>query len=164
MVDPSNKNFLGQVGFQFILDRLPTVNFFTQTVGLPGISFGGPIVETPIKSYPLPGEKLTFGPFSITFRVDEDLKNYLELYNWLIGLGSPVTTEQRRLYSINNSFMSDATLMILSSKYNPNVSVRFRGMFPESISELQFTTNTTDIEYLEATATFRYTDYVITSS
>jgi hypothetical protein len=34
-------------------------------------------------------------------------------------------------------------------------------MFPESISELQFSTAATDIEYLEATASFRYRDYTI---
>jgi hypothetical protein len=36
-------------------------------------------------------------------------------------------------------------------------------MFPESISELQFNTSAADIDYLEATATFRYKDYVIES-
>jgi len=79
-------------------------------------------------------------------------------------LGSPESTEQYRRFqnaSINQNNLSDGTLVILSSKYNPNIRVKFRGMFPESISELQFSTAATDIDYLEATASFRYRDYTI---
>jgi hypothetical protein len=167
MAEPTNKNMLGQTGFRLVLDRLPTVTYFSQGVGLPGITLSGaPTIPTPVIDYPLPGEKLTFSPFSVTFKVDEDMKNFLELYNWLVGLGSPESPDQYRRFqnaSINQNNLSDGTLIILSSKYNPNLRVKFRGMFPESISELQFSTNASDIDYLEATATFRYRDYVIES-
>lgn len=165
MADPTNKNMLGQTGFRLVLNRLPTVTYFSQTASLPNVSLSGAVnVPTPLIDYPLPGEKLTFGAFNVTFRVDEDMKNFLELYNWLLGLGSPESTEQYRRFqnaSINQNNLSDGTLVILSSKYNPNIRVKFRGMFPESISELQFSTTATDIDYLEATASFRYRDYTI---
>ena len=165
MTEPTNKNMLGQVGFRLVMDRLPTVTYFSQTVGLPGISLSGaPVIPNPVIDFPLPGEKLTFSPFNVTFRVDEDMKNFLELYNWLVGLGAPESPDQYRRFqnaSVNQNNLSDGTLVILSSKYNPNLRVKFRGMFPESISELQFNTSASDIDYLEATATFRYRDYAI---
>jgi hypothetical protein len=162
--DPINKNFLGQTGFRLVLERTPTVNYFSQSASLPAISLGAANIVNPLIDYPLPGEKLTFSPFNISFRVDEDLKNYIEIYNWLVGLGSPGSTDQYKNYknaSINQSILSDATLSILSSKYNPNLRIKFQKMFPESISELLFTSTGSDIEYLEATVSFRYSLYTI---
>ena len=164
--DPSNKNFLGQTGFRLALERTPTMNYFSQSASLPGISLGTSNVVNPLLDYPLPGEKLTFSRFDISFRVDEDLKNYIEIYNWLVGLGSPSSMDQYKRFqnaSINQSNLSDATLSILSSKYNPNLRVKFTNMFPESISQLLFTTTASDIDYLEATVSFRYSMYTIES-
>tara|TARA_R110002020_G_scaffold26411_2_gene85345 strand:- start:1448 stop:1954 length:507 start_codon:yes stop_codon:yes gene_type:complete len=162
--DPTNKNFLGQTGFRLVLDRTPTMNYFSQSASLPGISIGTSNLVNPLLDYPLPGEKLTFSPFTISFRVDEDMKNYIEIYNWLAGLGSPSSANQYKNFeanSRNQSNLSDATLSILSSKYNPNLRIKFTNMFPESISELLFTTTASDIDYLEATVTFRYSLYTI---
>lgn len=164
--DPTNKNFLGQTGFRLILDRTPNVNYFSQSASLPGISLSAPEVTTPFVDYPLPGTKLQYSPFTIAFRVDEDMKNYLEIYNWLVGLGFPDNFDQYKNFeqaSVNQRNLSDATLSILSSKYNPNLRVKFQNMFPESISELQFSTTAADIDYLEATVTFRYTLYTVES-
>lgn len=165
-LEPTNKNFLGQTGFRLVLDRIPNVTYFSQSASLPGISLSVRDSETPLLRYPLPGNTLEFAPFNITFRVDEDMTNYLEIYNWMIGLGFPTSTDQRRLFiqtSNNRAEESDATLIIMSSKYNPNIRVKFQRMFPESISDLRFDTMATDIEYLEATVTFRYTQYTIES-
>tara|TARA_Y100000114_G_scaffold55779_2_gene51038 strand:- start:2597 stop:3115 length:519 start_codon:yes stop_codon:yes gene_type:complete len=165
MSEPTNKNMLGQTGFRLVMDRLPTMTYFSQRVSLPTISLSGAAtLVNPVLDYTLPGEKLTFGDLSVTFRVDEDMKNFLELYNWLVGLGAPESSNQYRRFqnaSINQNVLSDGTLIILSSKYNPNIRVKFRGMFPESLSELQFETSAADIDYLEATATFKYRDYMI---
>ena len=92
--DPTNKNFLGQTGFRLVLDRTPTTNYFSQSASLPGISIGTTNNITPFTDYPLPGEKLTFSPFTLTFRVDEDMKNYVEAYDWLVGMGSPTSFDQ----------------------------------------------------------------------
>ena len=80
------------------------------------------------------------------------------------GLGFPETNEQyRRLQqtSKNQIVTSDATLVILSSKYNPNLKVKFRDMYPTDLSQLNLTTQNSDVDYLEATTTFAYTTYTI---
>jgi len=56
---------------------------------------------------------------------------------------------------------SDATLTILSNKNNPIVEVRYADIFPTSLSALDFNQNATDVEYLQATATFKYKLYEI---
>jgi hypothetical protein len=56
---------------------------------------------------------------------------------------------------------SDATLTILSNKNNPIVEVRYADIFPTALSGLDFNQNATDVEYLSATATFKYKLYEI---
>ena len=106
---------------------------------------------------------MTYSPFDVTFRVDENMENYLVIMNWLVGLGSPQTTETRRLLTAKmfNGIYSDATLVILSSKYNPNLRVKFHNMFPETLSELRFETTDPDVTYLQATASFRYSLFTV---
>jgi len=166
VTEPTNKNFLGQTGFKLVLDRAPTVTYFCQNVPIPSIQLNTTTINTPLIDYTRPGTKLQFSPLSLTFRVDEDMVNYIEIYNWLIGIGAPSKTEQRRLYeatSVNNNIFSDATLFVLSSKYNPNLKIKFHNMFPESISELQFSSTVTDIDYLEASIIFQYTLFTFES-
>lgn len=165
-VSPTNKNFLGQSGFKLALDRIPHVSYFCQGAPIPAISLSTIDMPSPVVTRPIPGTKIQFSPFDITFRIDEDMKNYLEIFNWLIGIGAPNTTEERRLFELharNNNILSDATLLIYSSKYNPNLSVKFKNMYPTDLSQVQFTTQSSDVDYLEATATFRYTTFSIES-
>ena len=95
---PDNKNFLSPIGFQFSIQKLPHVNYFCQSANIPEITLSEVERMSPFIKLPTPGTQLTFGALSITFRVDEDLKNYKEMYNWMIGLGFPDNFEQRLLH------------------------------------------------------------------
>jgi len=50
-------------------------------------------------------------------------------------------------------------LTVLSSKNNPQVEIRFRDLFPVSLTGLQYDQQAADVEYLTSTVTFRYTIY-----
>ena len=166
VTQPTNLNQLNVVGFEVNIARLPNTEFFCQRVNVPGVILGETVEASPFMNTPLEGDTLTFESLTIGFILDEDMQNYIEIYNWLVGLGSPSSMDQYRRFqnaSINQSNLSDATLSILSSKYNPNLRVKFTNMFPESISQLLFTTTASDIDYLEATVSFRYSMYTIES-
>ena len=164
----SNQSLLPSNGFRFIIKRLPAVNYFTQTVSLPGLNMGNGIdLPTPFTNLPVPSAKLSFEPLPIRFRVDEDLRNYQEIFDWMVGLGHPDTfTQTRTLEAASQSLigregairklMSDATLMLMTAKMNSNIAVTFEDAFPVSLSPLEFTTTSDDVEYLECTAVFRY--------
>jgi hypothetical protein len=164
VTSPENKNMLSQTGFKLSFERLPNVTYFSQSSELPGITLGSITYNNPLHDYPIAGEKLTFEPFNVTFRVDENMTNFLELYNWLVGIAGVESSEERRLYELesrNNSIYSDATLIVLSSKYNANLKIKFKDLFPESITSLRFESTASDIEYLECTTTLRYRNYTI---
>lgn len=170
----TNRNYLSPTGFNFTLQRCPKVSFFSNTAQIPGIDLGVAIQPTYLKDIPRPGEKLEFQDFNLRFLIDEDLTNYMQLQNWMRGLGFPESlgeiyseyAKSRELY--NNQFSgeevlySDATLEVLNSSMNPQFLVKFYGMFPVSLSTIQFDATETDIEYFTADATFKYTLYIIT--
>lgn len=160
---PNNKNLLSPTGFRFVLNRAPNINYFTYSVPIPTLTLGEIDTENPNVRLPFPGDKLRFEPLSIRFRVDEDLQNYLEIHNWLLSLGYPEDISKsgygRGAYNTSGEVYSDGTLLILTSHQNVNFRINFKNMFCISLSELNFDASLADIEYLEATATFRYSTY-----
>ena len=161
MTTPDNKNFLSPLGFTFSLKKLPTTNFFVTRATLPGFTLG--VVETPnpFVRIPLPGDKIQFNDLQVTFKVDEDMKNYQEIFNWIMGLGFPDNYEQyaslkRKGVNAGEGIYSDGNLTVLTSAMNPNIQFSFRNMFPYSVTDLDFATSSADVEYLEATVSFRF--------
>ena len=84
-----NKNFLSPTGFKFSLEKAPKVDFFANSVNIPGINLGVAVQSTPLKDLMIPGDKLVYNDFSIQFMVDENMENYLEIHDWMRGLGYP---------------------------------------------------------------------------
>ena len=54
---------------------------------------------------------------------------------------------------------SAATLNILTSKNNANIEVRFSDVFPVTLSALNFNQQANDVDYLQATVSFKYKLY-----
>jgi hypothetical protein len=166
MTQPINTNFLSQVGFQFGIKKLPTVNFFVQSVNLPGIEMAAAVQPTPFVAIPVPGDHIKFNDLTVTFKVDEDLKNYVEIYNWIIGLGFPDSFDQySRLASrpavTGEGIRSDASLIITTSSRVPATEVVFVDLFPRSLTDILFNSTDSNIEYISATATFKYRRHYI---
>jgi hypothetical protein len=157
--EPTNKNFLSPLGFVFNLKKTPSTNFFVTRASLPGLNLGIVEVPTPFVKMPVPGEKIQFNDLSITFKVDEDMKNWNEIFEWMVALGFPQSFEQYkeiREKQLGEGVYSDATLMVLNSNMNPNLEFQFVNLFPYMLSDLDFSTQGADVEYIEATVQFRY--------
>jgi hypothetical protein len=162
MPTPEETNFLGQTGFQLILDRIPTAAYFTQELTLPSITLPDIIQTTPFGEIPQPGDRIRWNTFDLTFKVDESTKNYREIHDWMIGLGHTESLSQTAALAPSGrvkDMVSDGMLHILSSHKNVIQRVQFIRMFPVSLSGLTFTTQDADIIFLNATVQFRYSRY-----
>jgi hypothetical protein len=161
---PDNKSFLSPIGFKFVLQRLPHVTYFCTSAELPEISMGQiDTVENTFIKLPVPGDKLTFGLLNLRFRVDEDMKNFQEIYDWLIGLGYPDNFAQyenisRGIQSVGEVY-SDGSLIITTASYKPNIEVKFTDMYPVSLTSLSFGIDAEDVDYLQADVNFAYRKY-----
>ena len=164
----ANRNFLAPVGFKFSLSKFPKVDFFCNSARIPEITLGTAIQPSYLKEIDIPGEKLIYGDLSIRFLVDEQLENYVAIHNWLTGLGFPETpqqfidktTDRDGLRDFQEQFC-DGSLHILNSNYNDVAIVKFKDIFPTSITSLDFDATETDINYFTAEATFKYVIYSI---
>lgn len=174
LFSPSNQNFLSPVGFKFVIGRTPNVDYFCQSASIPDISIGVREIQTPIKDYSIPGDKMTFGDLNLRFLVNEQLDNYYEIYKWLKGLTNPQAWDEFYEYiqtvdepGRTTNFtkqMSDARLLILNSNYNTVSSVNFKNIWPTSLSTLEFDSTVSDINYFTAEVNFKYSVYEITNS
>jgi hypothetical protein len=164
----TNRNFLSPVGFKFTLAKNPKVAFFCNSAKIPEISLGTEPQPTYLKNIDVPGDIITYGDFSLRFLVDEDLVNYMEIHKWITGIGFPETADQYADLITNEDNIqdpkrafSDGSLYILDNNYNTNVIVKFKDLFPVSLSSLDFDSTKTDVQYFTAEVNFKYTVYNI---
>ena len=153
-----NINFLSPLCFRFIMNRAPNLEYFCQAAALPSISMNEILQPNPVGALPRFGDRITYEPFNLRFRVDEDMNNYLEIHNWLVSIGHP---EKLAQFNDVKEKLSDGSILILTSNSNPHIRVAFEDMFPLSLTPLQFDVTQTDIEYLEAEVVFRYRKFSI---
>jgi len=167
-----NRNFLAPTGFQFNLKRSPKVAFFCNEANIPDLNLGVAVQPNYLRDIPTPGDKIEFGDLSLRFLVDENLENYLELQDWIRGLGYPESVQEFRDLAADGivkgpyvkdrqNIYSDGTLQILSSNLVPKFNVNFRDLFPTSLTTLTFDATDTDVQYFTANAEFKYTSYEI---
>ena len=164
---PTNTNFLLPTSFKFDLKRIPSVVFFCQSVNLPSITLGE--ISQPTR-FSLPvkrsGDSFEFEDLTVNFIVDEEMKTWLEIYNWMSTITSLEDFDTYNSAGHGNppnemNHYSDAVLVITNSAKNPIIEVNFKGCFPKSVSAIEFDSKTTDNEPLVATVTFGYTSYKV---
>ena len=184
--EPSVLDYASPVQFRFKCSKLPTVEFFCQTANIPGISIGTASMPTGLKDIPIPGEKVSYSDLAISFLVDENLNNYKEIHDWIIGLGFPQNhtqfadlqaagadrypgTTSGAVVPITNTPVplaeggtySDATLTVLNSKNIAVTEIRFNNIFPTSLGSLSYDVQASDVNYLQASVDFSYMYYEI---
>ena len=85
---PTNRNFLNPVGFQLKLEKFAGVDFFCQSASIPDISMPFAEVNTPFRNIPIAGSGgVDFSDLQLTFIIDEELKNYISIHNWIRKFG-----------------------------------------------------------------------------
>lgn len=149
-----NLNYLAPAGFRLTLDKLkyPNVEYTVQTVILPDLSLPPAPVQSPMRRFGLPGDKIEYGQFELSFLVDEDMLNYREIHDWILE-------EIRVKDSKENKKTRDLTLSILSSHNNVTNQIQFVDAYPTTLSSLPFDITITDIQYLTSVVTFEYSYY-----
>ena len=176
-----NRNFLSPIGFKFAVNKLRGVDFFCQSASIPAISMGAWKQGTRVNVVHQPGDELYYEPLYLKFLVDENMKNYYQVHDWIREIVTPYSAREfgydrgtlksinkedraKNVYKYgNNDWLSDASLYILSSNYRPVAEFVFRDCFPLSLTTLNFDASVPDVNYFTAEVTLRYNyfDYFI---
>jgi len=172
-----NKSILNKNNFKLLVDKLPTVEYFVQSVNIPGLSFTevaqGAGVGIDIF---FPGDKVSFDNLEVTFLVDEDLENFKEVYDWInaiVPIKDPSdfksftgsTSTKGILTGVANDLnqYSLITLVTNTNKNIPNKYFRFYDCFPTALGGLELKSGESG-EAVTCTVTFRFTYYDIEST
>ena len=183
---PAKLDYASPIQFRFKCTKLPEVEFTCQTANIPGISLGGAIQPTPLVDISIPGDKISYQSLDISFLVDENLNNYKEIHDWLIGIGFPENYTQFQNLQADGSdrfsgstrstaptgksipqplkesgIYSDATLTVLNSKNIAKTEIRFQNLYPTSLGGLSYDVKLSDVDYLQASVSFAYMYYEI---
>jgi hypothetical protein len=113
------------------------------------MTLGVAIQPSYLKDIDTPGDKIVFDDFTLRFLVDEDLKNYMEIHNWIRGLGYPDSLKD--IYDLQNqqeyvdmsksktmNIYSDGTLTILGSGLTPNFKIKFNDLMAIQFVNVEF--------------------------
>jgi hypothetical protein len=154
---PNNTSFLQTTRYTFIIPNLPFAKYFCQSINLPGVSSNEIEVSTPFSSTYRHPSKLSYDSFSISFLIDEDLKVWEETYKWLVSLTRPESFSQYiKNQKQENSPYQDGILTINTNSNIPNIRIKFRNVFPVSLSGIQFDTINSADSTPTSDLTFRY--------
>ena len=183
---PTVFDYSQQSQFKVFLPLFPTTEWFVVRANIPGVSLGQAVQTTPMIDMPIIGDKLTYDDFYVTFLVDEELKNYTEMHDWLINCAAPERRSQFQgkarpdgipqrpqtemmdllLGNVKQSdrdLYSNLDLFIMSSKNNPVVKIQMVEAFPISLTNIEYSHQESDVTYAECTATFAFSYFTIST-
>ena len=158
---PSETNLTNPTNFRFTLPKVPTVAYFCQSVSFPSFSCPPIIFKTGRgASLKVPGMEVSHGDLSMTYLVNEDMSNYRDMQNWFKKM-SAFTDGFDGLLSTRDWMSEQGMLTMLTNKKTPVATFAFRGLFPTTLSALEFDNTDTEGKITVATATFGFTYYTM---
>ena len=164
--NPVNPNPLHPNKFQLNFSRTPNVQYFCQSISVPGLSLSEIPKNNPFVDIYSPGEKAQYDTMNITFIVDEELKSWLEMHDWIRAMTKVESyAEYRNLSNLTNnkntSFpqFSDAAITLFSSANTPTYRFKFYDCFPTSLSAIILSATDSPDNIITADVNIRFAYY-----
>jgi hypothetical protein len=152
-----NPSFALPYSFRLAIDGQKYKNalFSVQRVSIPDISAEAAPMNLPQRNIGFAPDKITYTNLDLSFLIDEDFMNYVEIHDWMYGaVTAPDDTNVKKY--------RDISLIILNSHNNPVREFKFVNAFPTSLSSIQLDATSTEAEYLVANVMFHYSYFKIT--
>lgn len=152
-------NFLPQNGARVIIKKAPQMTYNCQQANIPGFRVGAAWQATPFVNIPKSGDKMEFDVFSMSFLVDEQFRNYLEIWNWMREYSKPNNhDEYKSIIEASKvtgmGIYSDIILMPLDSSKNVIGTITIKDAFPIAMSSILFDATLPTPQYVTAQASF----------
>lgn len=176
-LDSQSLNFLNDNSFTFKILSCKNTTFFCTKANIPELNIEIAKQSTVYNAVSYPGDELNYGDLIVTFKLQENLKDYLEIFNWLTTSAHPINLSDlyKQQYNVKNNrnpyigesnnggIFSDAILTVLDNSLNPKFEVKFFDCFPVRLSSIEFNTEIRGTSPISCTASFKYTYFQISS-
>ena len=165
-------NYVPPQNFYMVISLMPTVQYNIQQVQIPAITGGETDLANrmnPTKTF-IPGHSLDYGTLDVTFLIDKGFATYREILKWLKAINHPDTHEtysdwvknpaaSQTLLSDFANTMSTINLYATDSAMTPVAEWVFHNAFPTSVDGPQFDSTATEVDYMQASVSFRYSHF-----
>ena len=157
----SNSNFLYTTGFKIIVNRkrFPNLEFFAQGITHPSLDISPAVQNYRRADVYFPGDKLVYGDLTAEILIDEDMRVYQEIYNWMLQLASKKLNTNDKRYGIEDHAIYDMSIIPLSSANNGVRNITYKGCFPISLGTIDFNANAGDAIPSITSVTFRFSTF-----
>lgn len=142
----TNINYLQPTGFKLVMDRkhYGNLQFFASSVNHPSVTVVAPELSYKRANIMLAGDKLRFGEVSFSVILDEDMKSYQEMYDWMqLLVENPNTRPTERTDTIPAT-TADISLVALTSHNNSSKTIRYIDAVPTSLGDIAFEATSTE--------------------
>ena len=175
--DPSTRfehqNGLYGNHFRFVLEALPDLTFFAQTITVPSITVPTVQRPNPFTKIQEVGDHLEYGGFTVSYLIDASFKAYSSLYWWIKGYGFPHSYDEVKAFrearakrvgmprpQVKDLEKTRATLFILQPYTEAIVAeIQYMDVFPTALGDLEFSATDNDAPILKTTVTFACTAF-----
>ena len=137
-------SFAKENSFALTINRFNGINLNCNRVSIPGISVTEIVQSTPSLDINTPSNKIAYEPFSFSFLVDEDYKNYVQVFNLFLE------------YQINDEDRFDFSVIIPNNHGRAGISVNFISSYFLSIDSLDLTAETTKANEIPCNCVIRF--------
>jgi hypothetical protein len=158
-------------GFELRIAAIPEVSFFVKDVTLPSISLPQVQQDTPFVMIPRVGDRVEFSQLTARIMVDEEMKNYRALYDWITKVGfkgnwkevNEWRTRRGDVRGITSDkdllLTSDATLVIKGANMKTAARIIIKDMWLTDLGSITLTDESTETQYLYCDATFALREF-----
>lgn len=156
----SSTNFLQDVGFHFDCRFLPSLSDWIQQVNLPGIMNNEVKTPSPFITINQGGDSLRFETLQIEFKVDENMQNWTEVFDWMIATAPTEDFVSRANWLKKNAtVLAPGVLTILNNSAKPILRFSFDELSPVALGGMKLRSNAEGIQYVSSYLDLSFTKY-----
>jgi len=163
MLDLCSTNYFNPTNFKVTISKAnyPFLAFNAQQINHPSMDVDAVPVGHRLASIPFTGDRIEFGAMSMEVMLDENLKVYGEIYNWMErNLETPHNLNSGVLYNKGDGGLADyqdIRIQMLNSNNNANREFVYRNAFPISLGDIAFNASE-EATFITCNVSFRF-DY-----
>ena len=157
-LSPGKINLAKSTNYRLNIHMLPNVQFWLTTCNLPTFSVNEVPIPDPVHGYRYKSTNTsTIAPMTVTFLVDEDYQNYMEILDLMYKAAGPDLSKR---YKEGDVTGSAGSIHVLSNNKNiSDVVFTFHNLFPTILGELQMTNESAEPLLTDLTMQYDYMTY-----
>ena len=147
-------NYLNPTNFRVVVPRLPKFTYFIQSITVPSLSMSS--IDVGFKGFPrtsVPSAIDITDQIILTFIVDEDMKNWQDIYDWMTAIVP--SKENDGGVKVVDPY-SEIIVLIYNAQKKLNKKITYSSCHPVNLGSFDMNSTATSIDPIILTANFAY--------